>query len=329
MSANTLSSHLLREASSTERTSLRAWCECGTFPEKTPASVHTSMQPLLGNLSIWCLKAKTLRTTAGFPKMGEAPGESSSVIQKVVFCPESRLQFLLHCLHVPHIIAIFSTGDQSVVFQRKMSRHNVLLHLSSHSDISLVWRVYRVFFSISVPPNLLTQETWPLQEFAFISESTLRHPSPSKASSSLLSAAYSTDCTTKQHSWKMKQWHSHQGKVKSLGTQASKINSSRPILCAEVFLQASNKSMTDIFILQIYPDPILSLSFTNHSTAAKSRSIPLASSDTRKDVSLYNDINLRPSQLMLTTHQRNMHGQLPQPSCGLPNHIFSPSIIHG
>lgn len=70
--------------------------------------------------------------------MGEAPGESSSVIQKVVFCPESRLQFLLHCLHVPHIIAIFSTGDQSVVFQRKMSRHNVLLHLSSHSDISLV-----------------------------------------------------------------------------------------------------------------------------------------------------------------------------------------------
>lgn len=77
----------------------------------------------------------------------------------------------------------------------------------------------------------------------------------------------------------------------------------------------------------MYPAPFLSLSFTNRCTAVE-QSIPLAGSDTRKDASLYIDINLRSSQLMLTTHQGNVHGQLLQLSYGLENYIFSPSATH-
>ena len=65
-----------------------------------------------------------------------------------------------------------------------------------------------------------------------------------------------------------------------------------------------------------------------HSSGAEPRSIPLAGSDTGKDASLYTDINLRSSQLMLITHQGNRHGQLPQLGYGLANYIFSPSAIH-
>lgn len=65
-----------------------------------------------------------------------------------------------------------------------------------------------------------------------------------------------------------------------------------------------------------------------HSSGAEPRSIPLTGSDTRKDVSLYIDINLRSSQLVLATHEGNMHRQLPQLTYGLGNYLFSPSAIH-
>lgn len=268
LSVKPFSSHHLREPSSTQRTSLRAWCECRTFSEKTPASVHTLMQPPLGNQSICCLKVQLLRTTTGFPKAGGSSRKEQfqPTKQKAVFCPEGRLQFLVHCLHVPHITAVYSTARSECCFpeedvppQCSIAPIQTQWHFSS-------LKVLQFFSSILVALNLSTQETWPLWESAFISESTLGHPSPSKASSSFVSAAYSADCTAKQHSWKMKQWHSHQGKVKSPETQASEINSSRPILSAEDFLQAGNKWMTDIFMSQIYPDSILSLSFTNHCT---------------------------------------------------------------
>lgn len=84
-----------------------------------------------------------------------------------------------------------------------------------------------------------------------------------------------TALIAKWHSWKMKQWCLHQGKVKYPETQASEISSSRLILCAEGILLS--------LISQIYPAPSLSLSFTDHWSGAEPRSIPSAGSNSRKN----------------------------------------------
>lgn len=65
-----------------------------------------------------------------------------------------------------------------------------------------------------------------------------------------------------------------------------------------------------------------------HSSGAEPRSIPWAGSNNRNDASLYIDLNLRSSQLVLAAHQGNVHGQLPQLGCGSGNSIFSSWAIH-